>query len=193
MGHIAPLDPRLETLTVGSDERVLRARLSAVEPEMANRQCVALVKAAVGDHRSVRQWQRGANVLSCRLPIGTPIATFLDREGGDSHLYDGGVGVGAPGNLTSHAAVLIDYIDGPDGRPEAILVFDQHALLTEIRRMIYPVDDTAFGTGNAANYHAILTSELTPIGGTANPYWKTWSRTAPPRGAHVRDVEAMRG
>lgn len=181
MGHIAPLDPRLGTLPAGTDELLLRQRLEAAEAEMANRQCVALAKVAVDDHRSVRQWRRGANVLSCRMPVGTPVATFLDRDGVESHLYDGGVGVGAPGNMTSHAAVLIDYLTDADGEPEAILVFDQHALLDEMRRMIYPVDDAAFGTGNAANYHAILTPELAPLGGETNPYWAIWSRTASQR------------
>ena len=170
MGHLAPLDPRLATMPVRSGERRLRARLEqGLAASQSNRQCVSLAKVAVSDFRSVQAWRRGPGVLAARWPIGTPLATFLDRDGNGSHLYDGGVGVGAPGNMTSHAAVLVDYIDGPDGAPEAILVLDQHALLDAIRRMIYPVDAAAFGTGNAANYHLIADAEGRFLGGTANP------------------------
>ncbi|WP_321344951.1 hypothetical protein [Breoghania sp.] len=170
MGHVGPLDPRLRTTPVLPHERELKARLLALEGMMANRQCVALAKVAVEDFRSVRDWRRGESILARRMPAGTPIATFLDREGRDSHLYDGGVGVGAPGNMTSHAAVLIDYLCAENGQPDAILVFDQHALLDGIRRMIYPVDASLFGTANAANYHAIVDANMRPLGGMANPF-----------------------
>ncbi|GAB5378387.1 MAG: hypothetical protein AcusKO_48490 [Acuticoccus sp.] len=177
MGHDGPLDPRLKTLPVGRPERALQTHLARCAAEsMPNRQCVALVKAAVGDFRSVREWRRGPNVLSRRLPPGTPIATFLDREGVDSPFYDGAVGVGAPGNMTSHAALLIDYVEGRDGKPDAILVFDQHALLDDFRRMIYPADDRLFGTANARNYFAILDADAQPIGGPSNPFWNAVQR-----------------
>lgn len=168
MGHAAPLDPRLATLPVGRTEARLRSRLAAMLEETgANRQCVSLAKAAAGDFRSVREWRRGPNVFSQRFPAGTPIATFLDREGNDSPLYDGGVGVGAPGNMTSHAAVLVAYLDGADGLPEGILVLDQHALLDDIRRMIFRADPKQFGTGNARNYYVIEDREGLPLGRVA--------------------------
>lgn len=170
MGHIAPLDPRLAAIPVGRTEARLRQRLATVLLETgANRQCVSLAKAAAGDFRSVREWRRGPNVFSQRFAPGTPIATFLDREGNDSVLYDGGVGVGAPGNMTSHAAVLVAYIDGSDGLPAGILVLDQHALLDDIRRMIYHVDPTQFGTGNALNYYLIEDRTGIPLGRAATP------------------------
>ena len=65
---------------------------------LGNEQCVALAKAYVGSTASVRDWRRGVNALDGNLQPGTPIATFMDRQGNASTLYDGGVGVGAPKN-----------------------------------------------------------------------------------------------
>ncbi|MEO0893996.1 MAG: hypothetical protein AAFY35_15450 [Pseudomonadota bacterium] len=166
MGHVGPVDKRVHHLPQSQAERQLAARLRANKGRMANLQCVALAKLAVEDFRSVQCWRRGEPVLSKRFPLGTPIATFLDRDGGDSLLYDGGVGVGAPGNMTTHAAVLIDYIEGADGAVDGILVLDQHALLDGFRRMIYPVDASAYGTATATNYFTIHDETGTPLGAT---------------------------
>lgn len=166
MGHIAPVDPRVHRLPISDAERQISQWLLSNEHLMDNRQCVSLAKLAVNDFRSVRCWRRGESVLSSRLPIGTPIATFMDRQGEDSELYDGGIGVGAPGNMTTHAAVLTDYIEDDFGHIEAILVLDQHAELTEFRRMLYPVDPHAFGTATATNYYSILDEDGIPLGHT---------------------------
>ena len=178
MGHVAPSDPRLETLPVSEIESQLRQRLTSNLDQMPNLQCVSLAKLAVDDFRTVWTWRRGASVLSERLPPGTPIATFMNRDGVDSELYDAGEGVGAPGNMTTHAAVLVDYIENEDGVIDGILVFDQHALLTEFRRMIYPVDPTAFGTATASNYYTILDDAGLPLGGTNSPLWETYENAA---------------
>lgn len=171
MGHIAPVDRRVHSLPVSPDERELTHRLRANEDRMGNRQCVSLAKLAVEDFRSVRCWRRGEPILASRVPTGTPIATFMDRSGAESELYDGGVGVGAPGNMTTHAAVLIDYIEDSAGRVDAILVLDQHALLEGFRRMIYPVNPSVYGTGTATNYYTIFDEDQLPLGGVNNPSW----------------------
>jgi len=171
MGYIAPIDPRVYELPASREEMRLRRWLLSNEPRMGNRQCVSLAKLAAEDFRSVRCWRRGLPVLSARLPIGTPIATFMDRKGKDSEHYDGGVGVGAPGNMTTHAAIFIDYVTDANGTVEAILVFDQHALLTEFRRMIYPVDPSAFGTATASNYYVINDEDGVPLGARSNSCW----------------------
>ena len=75
MGHVAPLDPRLGTIPVGSDERLLQIFLeAALETTRSNRQCVSLAKVAVDDFRSVREWRRGPSVLAARWPIGTTVS-----------------------------------------------------------------------------------------------------------------------
>ncbi|WP_319529856.1 hypothetical protein [uncultured Cohaesibacter sp.] len=162
----------MKTLPVSDEERQLEQRLLTLSKTMPNRQCVALAKAAVSDTRTVREWRKGQSVLERHWPAGTPIATFLNREGEDSHLYDGGVGVGIPGNMTSHAAVLIGYVEASGDDPDGILVFDQHGLLDGFRRMIYPVDHSLFGTSNAANYYVIVDEDNLPIGGQSNPCWQ---------------------
>ena len=166
MGHVGPVDKRVHQLPQSKAERQLAARLQAGHGRMGDLQSVSLAKLAVDDFRSVRSWRRGDPVLSKRFPPGTPIATFLDRDGKDSALYDGGIGVGAPGNMTTHAAVLVDYIEGADGEIDGILVLDQHALLDGFRRMIYPVDWAAYGTATATNYFTIHDDTGTPLGGT---------------------------
>ncbi|WP_299329718.1 hypothetical protein [Parasphingopyxis sp.] len=172
MGHEAVLNPHIDAIPVGEAERELFHRLRANAHKMNNRQCVALAKLAVEDEATVVDWRRGDSILSRRMPVGTPIATFMDREGRDSDYYDGAVGIGAPGNMTSHAAVLIGYVSGALGVPDGILVLDQHALLPGMRRMVYPIDDTLFGTASANNYYAINGLDDRPLGGLANPYWK---------------------
>ena len=178
MGHVAPQDPRINSIPKSVEERRLYQTLLSGKERMKNMQCVSLAKLSVQDFRSVQCWRRGTSVLSERLPPGTPIATFMDRQGKDSELYDGGVGVGAPGNMTTHAAVLIDYIVNADNRVEAILVFDQHALLSDFRRMIYPVDSSAFGTATATNYYTIHDTDGIPLGSTNNPCWHPTLRAA---------------
>ena len=178
MGHIAPEDPRINKIPKSTEEKLLYQRLLAGKDRMKNMQCVSLAKLSVEDFRSVYCWRRGIPVLSERLPPGTPIATFLNREGEESELYDGGVGVGAPGNMTTHAAVLIDYIKGTDNEVNGILVFDQHALLSHFRRMIYPIDPSTFGTASATNYYTIDDSDGFPLGGTHNPIWNLTNRAA---------------
>ncbi len=187
MGHLGPTDPRIEALPKSSAEQQLTNRLRAGKQQMGNLQCVSLAKLAVADFRSVRCWRRGEPVLSKRFLPGTPIATFLDRQGNESALYDGGIGVGAPGNMTTHAAVLVDYIEDDAGRVEAILVLDQHALLNDFRRMIYPVDLSAYGTATATNYFTILDDEGLPLGAAQNPNWTPGSSDSWRHSAANRD------
>lgn len=133
---------------------------------LSNPQCVALAKAYVGASGSVTEWRRGTNVMDGTLKPGTPIATFMDRQGNPSTMYDGGQGVGAPGNHTTHAAVFLDYQRDGAGKITGIRVMEQYKGSNGAHERTYPVG--GFGTNNAANYHSINDKSGAPLGST-NP------------------------
>jgi hypothetical protein len=133
---------------------------------LSNPQCVALAKAYVGSNSSVTEWRRGSNVMDGTLKPGTPIATFMDRQGNPSTMYDGGQGVGAPGNHTTHAAVFLDYQRDGAGKITGIRVMEQYKGSGGAHERTYPVG--GFGTNNAANYHSINDKSGSPLGST-NP------------------------
>lgn len=137
-------------------------------------ECVVIAKVAVDALRTVGNWRRGHAAVDVILPPGTPLASFLDREGRPHPVYDGGVGLGKTGNQTTHAAVLAGYLVDAYGGILGIKVFEVYPGSNGVKRRIYPLDDSRFGTGNARNYNAILDHDLTPLGGTANPYWPIW-------------------
>lgn len=145
-------------------------------------ECVVLPKVAVNAMRSVAHWRRGVNAVDTILPPGTPVATFMGRRGQPSDLWDGGEGLGITGNNTTHAGVLAGYVLDGNGTVAALKLWELYpGCGMRTRRRIYPVDDTAFGTANARNYHAILEPSLLPLGGRDNPYFRLWLRS--------RDVE----
>ena len=157
----------------------LEAWLDAQITYWGSEECVVIAKVAVDALRTVANWRRGPGVLDHALPTGTPLATFLDREGRPSPLYDAGIGLGKTGNRTTHAAVLAGYDLARGGTIRAIKVYEVYPGSGGVRRKLYPVDDSAFGTGNARNYHAILDHDLTPLGGAANPFFPIWQKTHP--------------
>lgn len=135
-------------------------------------ECVALAKACVDAPGSVWHWERGDNAIDHVLPPGTPVASFLTRDGRTSRYYDAHEGVGISGNHTSHAAVVRDYIRAEDGRIEALRLFEIYPGSKGLRKRIYPVDDCLFGTRNARNFWAINDADGTPLGGLRNPYYR---------------------
>lgn len=141
-------------------------RIKSQFGNLDNPQCVALAKAYVGATGSVTDWRRGNNVMDGTLKPGTPIATFMNRDGSPSSLYDGG-GTGAPGNHTTHAAIFLDYERDNAGRITGIRVMEQFKGSNGAHERVYPVGGT--GTSNAANYHSINDARTGGPLGTNNP------------------------
>lgn len=69
---------------------------------------------------------QGQDALSGNLKPGKPVATFLDRQGRQSNLYDAG-GTGAPDNLTAHAGVFDHYIKDANGRITGMAMWEQYS------------------------------------------------------------------
>jgi hypothetical protein len=143
------------------DEAALYNRIRLTYPSLTNEQCVELVRKVVGIPEGVRDWRRGTNVRE-RLPVGTPLATFMDREGRPSEYYDAHEGVGAPGNNTTHAAILAGYTD------KGILVAEQYVGSGGPHLREYKYGDPRGGEKAAENYYSINTASGAPAG-EANP------------------------
>lgn len=154
--------------TPGEGSHELARRIQAARPDLESEQCVALAKAMVGHRGSVTDWRAGAGALDGTLKPGTPVATFLDRQGRPSDRYDGGVGVGKPGNHTTHAAIFESYARDEAGRITGINVWEQFKGSHGPHRRTYPVGG-GFGTRDAKNYRAIMHREGGYLGGSRNP------------------------
>ena len=169
--HLRLPDPVAVPIAPIASPQELEAWLRRKVWRMRNRECVALAKLVVGDTQTVREWRRGPVATELRLPTGTPVATFLDRDGGQSDLYDAGVGVGISGNFTTHAGVVMDYVPDGNGTIEGLRLFEIYPGSRGLRKRIYPNDPDLFGTRSACNYCAILGPDGLPLGGPANPLW----------------------
>lgn len=122
-------------------------------------QCVDLVRRVANIPQGVREWRRGIRATDVRLPVGTPVATFLNRNGTPSDRYDGGVGVGAPGNNTTHAAIVAGY----DERGNLKLL-EQWVGSGGPRLAIYRQGDPRGGEKDARNYFSINGVNGRPLG-----------------------------
>ncbi len=140
-------------------------------------ECVVLPKFAANALRTVANWRCGANAVEVLMPAGTPVASFLDRRGHPSDRWDGGEGLGITGNHTTHAGVLAGYLLDACGAVRGIKLWEIYPGATRVRRRIYPVDDSLFGTSNARAYHAIHDLDGAPLGRRDNPYYAHWLHT----------------
>ncbi len=136
-------------VTPPGGDPALAARIQAIKPTLPNEECVTLVQKASG-LPPVGMWARGANAVQNQLPIGTPVATFMDRAGNPSDRYDGGQGVGLPGNNTTHAGIVAGYTANGD-----LILWNQWKgsggpVLTTYKR-----GDQGGGEKDANNYFAI--------------------------------------
>ena len=135
--------------------------------QVINEQCVALAKAAVGVSGSVTTWRKGVGAEEGTLKPGTPIATFLDRNGKPSERYAGG-GVGTMGAKRDHAAVFSGYVRDKDGRIAGMDVAEQYRGSGGVRAKRY-LFGQGYGEANGSNYHAVLGPDGKPLGGDRNP------------------------
>lgn len=149
---------------VGSeDQQQLAARIKALAPNLANEECVTLARQAAGIAGGVTDWRKGLSATEGRLPIGTPVATFLDRAGNPSEYYDGWQGVGLRGNNTTHAGVVAGYTPAGD-----LQLWEQFAGSGGPRLTTYKRGDPRGGEKDANNYFSINGPDGKPAG-TSNP------------------------
>ena len=134
---------------VAGDPNALKTRVQTVKP--AGPDCVPLVQAVTGAP-STDQWVRGANALAARPPIGTAVATFMNRDGSPSDRYDGGVGHGIRGNNTTHAGIIAGYT--ADG---GMVLWEQYVGSGGPKQRTYYPSGT--GEQNASNYFTIKTGQ----------------------------------
>jgi hypothetical protein len=156
----------------GETQQELANRIKSVAPHLKNQQCVTLAKAAVGSTDSVTTWRKGASATENELPVGTPVATFMNRQGGASERYDAG-GTGSPGTGTTHAATVAGYVKDKDGKITGMQVWEQYTGSGGPRLKTYPAGQ-GFGEHNASNYHAIeqegKDGQRIALGGKNNKY-----------------------
>ncbi|MGJ8616283.1 MAG: hypothetical protein ACSHWS_05540 [Sulfitobacter sp.] len=151
-----------------------QAFLDAHVDYWGSEECVVLPKFACNALRTVANWRRGANAIETILPAGTPIATFMDRDGNPSDRWDGGQGLGCTGNNTTHSGVLAGYLVDAYGGVLGLKLWEIYPGAGRVRRRIYLTDDTLFGATNARAYHAILDIDRAPLGRAENPYFSHW-------------------
>jgi hypothetical protein len=142
---------------------LLYDRIQATYPHLSNEQCVTLVRAVAGIKEGVWDWHRGVGVGEGNLPTGTPVATFLDRSGKPSEFYDAHEGYGAPGNNTTHTAILMGYTK------DGILVSEQYVGSHGAQLHEYKWNDPRGGEKTAENYFSVNDSLGLPAGEN-NPY-----------------------
>lgn len=161
----------------------LEVWLNALVAYWACEECVVLPKVAVDAMRTVANWRRGVNAVDEILPQGTPVASFMKRDGTPSRYWDGREGLGIAGNNTTHSGVLAGYDLDARGAVIGLKLWEIYPGCGRVRRRIYPVDDSLFGTANARAYHAILDRDDTPLGGRDNPYLALWTLAGRPASA----------
>ncbi|MCJ2040411.1 hypothetical protein MKK55_15880 [Methylobacterium sp. J-059] len=160
--------------------RALRSSGSVI-----NEQCVALAKAAVGVSGSVTEWRKGVGAEAGTLTPGTPVATFLNRDGSQSSRYAGS-GTGTMGAGTDHAAVFQNYIRDKAGNITGMRVAEQYKGSGGVKSKDYSFG-SGFGEKNASNYNAILGKTGDFLGGSANPMNRT-SNAVAEESRKLRDV-----
>lgn len=173
-----PFPPRPPLAKPGSPVRwfdpELQAWLDAHVAYWNCYECAVLPKVAVNAMRTVGNWRRGHNAMSVTLPPGTPVASFMHRDGRPSDRWDGGEGLGISKNNTTHSGVLAGYLLDAHGAKIGLKMWELYPGCGRVRRRIILLDDERFGTKNARAFHAILEPDLTPLGGRDNPYLPIW-------------------
>ncbi|MER2252929.1 phage tail tape measure protein [Methylorubrum podarium] len=162
---LADVSPGLSGPEQSGQEADVSRRVSALRT--VSQECVALAKAAVGVSGSVTGWRKGIGADQGTLKPGTPIATFLNRDGSTSHRYDGG-GTGVRGNNTTHAGVFNKYLKDKIGRIVGMEVVEQFKGSNGPRLKNYMFGQGS-GARNGSNYNAILGSDGQLLGGSRNP------------------------
>lgn len=146
---------------------------------ISNAQCVSLAKAWVGAPASVTTWRKGDAVTGGEMKPGTPIATFLNRDGSQSNRYAGG-GTGTPGANLDHAGVFHSYITDKNGKRVGMKMLDQwNGANGQPSVRDYYFGDRRGGEKDAGNYFAVKDQSGNYLGGARNPMSATSLAGAP--------------
>ena len=161
--------PAIQEETIGD----IADRLQRVQPNLTTGQCVELAfQMAHIPYTSemVRSITRGKGATEERLPVGTPVSTFLAAPGVLSDHYAGG-GTGRPGAGLDHMGTVVGY--DKDGN---LLLLNQWAGQAPTVSTYKPGDRP--GTEHDANQYFAVMDQLglpagswrtTPIGGKCWP------------------------
>ncbi len=137
---------------------------------LTDEQCVTLAMAAVGVKKgsgqsgaNVHEWRKGDGADAGTLKAGTPVATFLDRQGRETDRYAGG-GAGTPGAHLDHAGVFQKYVMDAYGKRIGMTLLEQYQGSRGAHLKDY-LFGKGFGEANGSNYHAVLGPDGKPLGG----------------------------
>ena len=158
----------------------LAQKLKKTQPWRTDKECVSLAKEVVGSSGSVASWRRGTGADSGSLVRGTPIATFVNEQGGQEDRYGMFHGRQTTGihsrdlrkqGITpyTHAAVFDEY--GEQNGVKGFYAYERYQG-AGVHRKFYSLDDKRGGEYRGSNYAAI--NEETPegvraLGGENNP------------------------
>ena len=167
-------------------------------------QCVTLAMASVGIQKgsgtagaNVHDWRPGEGAMEGTLKKGTPVSTFLDRQGNESNRYAGG-GSGTPGARLDHAAEFEKYLYDKSGKRTGMEVLEQYQGSKPHLKDYYD-SDTGYGESNARHYHAIKTATGDYLGGSRNAMnrtqddTKTAAQPAAKSPSHMGDMSMFQG
>lgn len=136
-------------------------------------ECVDLTRGVAGITQPVSQWYKDPNTNATNAPVGTPLATFMNRDGTASNRYDGTNGTdgknGISGNDTTHTLISA-------GNMKAWEQSDGHA-----PHLVQLYNDDSHGKiYNANKLFAINDSKGQPLGAN-NPLAQANPATASPQ------------
>ena len=141
---------------------------------LTDEQCVTLAMASVGVKKgseeagaNVHDWRKGAGADQGTLKPGTPLATFLNRDGSQSDRYAGG-GAGTPGAHLDHAGIFQKYVEDAYGKRIGMTMAEQYQGSRGVHLKDY-LFGKGSGEGDGSNYHAVLGPDGKPLGGSRNP------------------------
>jgi hypothetical protein len=147
----------------GETQDQLLARIKRLYPTFSGEACVELAKKTAGMAGSVWDWRRGDNAITHKLPVGTPVATFEDRQHNPSQFYDAHIGTGAIGANSTHAAVVAGYTK------DGIILAEQYVGSHGVHLHEYKTGDVRGGEKDALHYFAVNDVNNLPAG-SHNPY-----------------------
>ena len=164
-------DPKNMKARPGESVEEMASRIKQMAPHMESEQCVALAKAAVNAPGSTKDWRRGEQVKGKDVPIGTPIATFMDPHGKTSDQYAGGTG-GKAGANRDHAGVFAGYEYDKNGNEIGYKIDEQYKGSGGPHIKSYRYGDKRGGEKDASNYYTINNKQGEPLGDKKlNPMW----------------------
>ena len=121
---------------------------------------------------------KGSTPTKAPCVPGTPVATFLNRDGQDVDRYADG-GAGRPGAGLDHAGLFQSYILDAAGKRIGMKMSEQFAGSGGVHVRDY-LFGKGFGEHNGSAYHAVLGPDGKPLGGGRQPPSRRRKRYASP-------------